>query len=71
MISSPHNLVPFLILFCFSFHFRIVGNPLICGVKAENCSAVLPEPLSLPPDALKGIYMHVVFLFSTVFVVTL
>ncbi|KAH0991693.1 hypothetical protein GBA52_003176 [Prunus armeniaca] len=34
--------------------FKIVGNPLICGVKAENCSAVLPEPLSLPPDALKA-----------------
>ncbi|XP_048232995.1 protein NSP-INTERACTING KINASE 3 isoform X2 [Ricinus communis] len=31
--------------------FKVVGNPLICGPKANNnCSAVLPEPLSLPPD---------------------
>ncbi|XP_020216387.1 protein NSP-INTERACTING KINASE 3 [Cajanus cajan] len=29
------------------------GNPLICGPKA-NCSTVLPEPLSFPPDALRG-----------------
>nr|XP_048322851.1 protein NSP-INTERACTING KINASE 3-like [Ziziphus jujuba var. spinosa] len=35
--------------------FKIVGNPLICGPKAgNNCSAVLPEPLSFPPDALKA-----------------
>ncbi|XP_048232994.1 protein NSP-INTERACTING KINASE 3 isoform X1 [Ricinus communis] len=35
--------------------FKVVGNPLICGPKANNnCSAVLPEPLSLPPDGLKG-----------------
>src|SRR3989442_70079 len=40
----------------FSFcHFRVVGNPLICGPKASNnCSAVFPEPLSLPPDGMKG-----------------
>ncbi|KAG2701975.1 hypothetical protein I3760_06G069400 [Carya illinoinensis] len=35
--------------------FKIFGNPLICGAKAENnCSAVFPEPLSFPPDELKG-----------------
>ncbi|KAK9277233.1 hypothetical protein L1049_006772 [Liquidambar formosana] len=35
--------------------FKIIGNPLICGVNAENnCSAVSPEPLSFPPDALKA-----------------
>ncbi|XP_061992392.1 protein NSP-INTERACTING KINASE 3 isoform X1 [Rosa rugosa] len=35
--------------------FKIVGNPLICGLKAaNNCSAVLPEPLSFPPDALNA-----------------
>ncbi|XP_041016054.1 protein NSP-INTERACTING KINASE 3-like isoform X1 [Juglans microcarpa x Juglans regia] len=35
--------------------FKIFGNPLICGAKAENnCSAVIPEPLSFPPDELKG-----------------
>ncbi|QCD90653.1 somatic embryogenesis receptor kinase 1 [Vigna unguiculata] len=32
---------------------KIVGNPLICGPKANNCSSVLPEPLSFPPDALR------------------
>ncbi|XP_027360227.1 protein NSP-INTERACTING KINASE 3 isoform X2 [Abrus precatorius] len=32
---------------------KIVGNPLICGPKANNCSTVLPEPLSFPPDALR------------------
>ncbi|XP_030513192.1 protein NSP-INTERACTING KINASE 3-like isoform X2 [Rhodamnia argentea] len=32
----------------------ITGNPLICGHKGDaNCNTVLPEPLSLPPDALK------------------
>ncbi|KAF3975941.1 hypothetical protein CMV_000851 [Castanea mollissima] len=35
--------------------FKIVGNPLICGAKADNnCSAGNPEPLSFPPGALKG-----------------
>ncbi|KAJ9176359.1 hypothetical protein P3X46_011679 [Hevea brasiliensis] len=35
--------------------FKVIGNPLICGPKASNnCSAVFPEPLSLPPDGLKG-----------------
>lgn len=35
--------------------FKVIGNPLICGPKADsNCSAVFPEPLSLPPDGLKG-----------------
>ncbi|XP_022734522.1 protein NSP-INTERACTING KINASE 3-like isoform X2 [Durio zibethinus] len=34
--------------------FKVIGNPLICGPKAgNNCSAVFPEPLSLPPDGLK------------------
>lgn len=28
--------------------FKIIGNPLICS--DNNCSAVFPEPLSLPPD---------------------
>ncbi|CAI0405225.1 unnamed protein product [Linum tenue] len=31
--------------------FKVIGNPLICGPKAENnCSAVFPEPLSLTPE---------------------
>ncbi|KAJ4850207.1 Protein NSP-INTERACTING KINASE 3 [Turnera subulata] len=31
--------------------FKVTGNPLICGPKADNnCTAVFPEPLSLPPD---------------------
>ncbi|KAI4328206.1 hypothetical protein L6164_020579 [Bauhinia variegata] len=34
--------------------FKIVGNPLICGPKANNCSTVLPEPLSFPPDAFRA-----------------
>ncbi|KAK7841804.1 protein nsp-interacting kinase 3 [Quercus suber] len=35
--------------------FKIIGNPLICGAKADNnCSAGNPEPLSFPPGALKG-----------------
>ncbi|XP_065874872.1 protein NSP-INTERACTING KINASE 3 [Euphorbia lathyris] len=35
--------------------FKVIGNPLICGPKADdNCSAIFPEPLSLPPDGLKG-----------------
>ncbi|XVF85014.1 hypothetical protein PTKIN_Ptkin17bG0084700 [Pterospermum kingtungense] len=34
--------------------FKVIGNPLICGPKASNnCSAVFPEPLSLPPDGVK------------------
>ncbi|KAL3031534.1 hypothetical protein AAZX31_02G034400 [Glycine max] len=33
---------------------KIVGNSLICGPKANNCSTILPEPLSFPPDALRG-----------------
>ncbi|KAL5759858.1 hypothetical protein ACOSP7_018367 [Xanthoceras sorbifolium] len=34
--------------------FKVTGNPLICGPKANNnCSAVFPEPLSLPPNGLK------------------
>ncbi|XLR64894.1 hypothetical protein S83_015566 [Arachis hypogaea] len=32
---------------------KIVGNPLICGPKSNNCST-LPEPLSFPPDALRA-----------------
>lgn len=35
--------------------FKIIGNPLICGANAQNnCSSVLPEPLSFPPDALRA-----------------
>lgn len=31
--------------------FKIIGNPSICGPKADNnCSVIFPEPLSLPPD---------------------
>ncbi|CAN6917735.1 unnamed protein product [Brassica oleracea] len=32
--------------------FKVIGNALICGPKAaaNNCSAVLPEPLTLPQD---------------------
>nr|AMK47993.1 putative protein nsp-interacting kinase 3 [Lupinus angustifolius] len=35
---------------------KIVGNPLICGPKENNCSTVLPEPLSFPPDTLREQY---------------
>ncbi|XLU54593.1 hypothetical protein S245_049241, partial [Arachis hypogaea] len=31
---------------------KIVGNPLICGPKSNNCST-LSEPISFPPNALK------------------
>lgn len=59
MLSSLYDLVLFLTKI-FHFACRIVGNPLICGLKAENnCSAVLPEPLSFPPDALNGIYAYI------------
>ncbi|KAG6426435.1 hypothetical protein SASPL_110658 [Salvia splendens] len=34
--------------------FKLVGNPLICGQNQNNCSVVYPEPLSFPPDAVKG-----------------
>lgn len=35
--------------------FKIIGNPLICSVNSmNNCSVASPEPLSFPPDALKG-----------------
>ncbi|GLT50370.1 hypothetical protein SLA2020_238600 [Shorea laevis] len=35
--------------------FQVTGNPLDCGPKGNgNCSAVFPEPLSLPPDGLRG-----------------
>ncbi|GAB4839760.1 Protein NSP-INTERACTING KINASE 3 [Ancistrocladus abbreviatus] len=35
--------------------FKIIGNPLICGVSLwNNCSVVTPEPLSFSPDALKA-----------------
>jgi len=45
------------------FHFRVTGNPLICGPKAsDNCSAVFPEPLSLPPNGLNCAY-HVLEYF--------
>ncbi|KAG5236228.1 protein NSP-INTERACTING KINASE [Salix suchowensis] len=41
--------------------FKVTGNPLICGPKAsDNCSAVFPEPLSLPPNGQSdsGINSH-------------
>ncbi|RVW43297.1 Protein NSP-interacting kinase 3 [Vitis vinifera] len=32
----------------------IIGNPSLCGANAtNNCSAISPEPLSFPPDALR------------------
>lgn len=35
--------------------FKIIGNPLICGTgSGTNCSTVSPEPLSFPPDTLRG-----------------
>ncbi|KAF2292768.1 hypothetical protein GH714_027997 [Hevea brasiliensis] len=35
--------------------FKVIGNPLICGPKVNSsCTAVFPEPLSFPPDGLKG-----------------
>ncbi|XP_054776166.1 protein NSP-INTERACTING KINASE 3-like [Prosopis cineraria] len=34
--------------------FKIVGNPLICGPTSNNCSTVLPEPLSFPPDVMRA-----------------
>ncbi|KAE8705522.1 putative LRR receptor-like serine/threonine-protein kinase [Hibiscus syriacus] len=35
--------------------FKVIGNPLICGPKTgNNCSAVFPEPLLLPPDGPKA-----------------
>ncbi|CAN1320831.1 Protein NSP-INTERACTING KINASE 3 [Linum perenne] len=30
--------------------FKVVGNPLLCGLKAANNCSVFPEPLSLPPE---------------------
>ncbi|KAJ6898215.1 LOW QUALITY PROTEIN: hypothetical protein NC652_024893 [Populus alba x Populus x berolinensis] len=35
--------------------FKVTGNPLICGLKAsDNCSAVFPEPISLPSNGQSG-----------------
>ncbi|CAM8876774.1 unnamed protein product [Rhodiola kirilowii] len=35
--------------------FKIIGNPLLCGLNSSNnCSASPPEPLILPPDSLGG-----------------
>ncbi|CAM8876751.1 unnamed protein product [Rhodiola kirilowii] len=35
--------------------FKIIGNPLLCGLNSSNnCSASSPEPLILPPDSLGG-----------------
>lgn len=35
--------------------FKIIGNPSLCGANAtNNCSAISPEPLSFPPDALRA-----------------
>ncbi|CAN1816629.1 Protein NSP-INTERACTING KINASE 3 [Linum perenne] len=31
--------------------FKVVGNPLLCGLKAANNCSIFPEPLSLPPEA--------------------
>ncbi|GMP74489.1 hypothetical protein CsSME_00031894 [Camellia sinensis var. sinensis] len=40
--------------------FRIIGNPLICGPNSDNnCSMVYPEPVSFPPDGVKGVH-HIV-----------
>ncbi|KAK3028215.1 hypothetical protein RJ639_039498 [Escallonia herrerae] len=37
--------------------FKIIGNPLICGLNsANNCSVVSPEPLSFPPDGVRDQY---------------
>ncbi|XP_054809597.1 protein NSP-INTERACTING KINASE 3-like isoform X2 [Prosopis cineraria] len=37
--------------------FKIVGNSLICGPNANNnCSNVLPEPLTFSPDSLREQY---------------
>ncbi|GMH01583.1 hypothetical protein Nepgr_003422 [Nepenthes gracilis] len=34
--------------------FKVIGNPVICGSSSQNnCSLVIPEPLSFPPNALK------------------
>lgn len=34
---------------------RVIGNTLICGPKSvANCSAVFPEPLTLPQDVPSG-----------------
>ncbi|CAN1816632.1 Protein NSP-INTERACTING KINASE 3 [Linum perenne] len=30
--------------------FKVVGNPLLCGLKAANNCSIFPEPLSLPPE---------------------
>ncbi|KAG6385733.1 hypothetical protein SASPL_154611 [Salvia splendens] len=39
----------------------MVGNPLICGKNSRNnCSVVYLEPLSFPPEAVKGKY-HLIF----------
>ncbi|CAI0405229.1 unnamed protein product [Linum tenue] len=38
-----------------NLNYLVIGNPLICGPKAENnCSAVFPEPLSLTPEGFSA-----------------
>ncbi|CAH1417230.1 unnamed protein product [Lactuca virosa] len=35
--------------------FKIIGNPLLCEHNSKNgCSIVFPEPLSLPPEGMRG-----------------
>ncbi|CAN1320832.1 Protein NSP-INTERACTING KINASE 3 [Linum perenne] len=33
-----------------NLNYLVVGNPLLCGLKAANNCSVFPEPLSLPPE---------------------
>ncbi|CAA2982848.1 NSP-INTERACTING KINASE 3 [Olea europaea subsp. europaea] len=50
--------------------FKIVGNPSICRQSSQNnCSVVLPEPLSFPPDTMKesGGKSHIAVAFGTSF----
>ncbi|XP_023643292.1 protein NSP-INTERACTING KINASE 3 isoform X2 [Capsella rubella] len=51
--------------------FKVIGNALICGPKAvSNCSAVLPEPLTLPQDGPPGTHTnshHVALAFAASF----
>ncbi|KAL0718743.1 hypothetical protein Bca4012_068066 [Brassica carinata] len=52
--------------------FKVIGNALICGPKAvaSNCSAVFPEPLTLPQDVPSGTHTnghHVALAFAASF----
>ncbi|CAN1816636.1 Protein NSP-INTERACTING KINASE 3 [Linum perenne] len=33
-----------------NLNYLVVGNPLLCGLKAANNCSIFPEPLSLPPE---------------------